>query len=80
MQFQQCGLEVLDHVAQAPLPIYRKPWNEDCLIGWAAIGDMIESQGDKDWYRERLTEAAQNAKNGWYVDWELVVCVGKKPA
>ena len=77
--FQHSGLEVLDHVTQAPLPIYRKPWNEDCLIGWAAIGDMIQSQQDRDWYRERLAEAAENAKNGWYVDWELVVCVGKSP-
>ena len=75
--FQQCGLEVLDHVTQTPLPIYRKPWNEDFLIGWAAIGDMIESQEEKQWYKERLAEAAENAKKGWYVDWELVICVGK---
>lgn len=77
-QFEQCGLEVLDYVTQAPLPVYRKPWNEDCLIGWAAIGDLIKNQEDKKWYRERLAEAAENAKKGWYVDWELVVCVGRK--
>ena len=75
--FQQCGLEVLDHVTQTPLPIYRKPWNEDCLIGWAAIGDMIESQEEKNWYKELLAEAAENAKKGWYVDWELVICIAK---
>ena len=76
--FQQCGLEVLDHVAQAPLPPYRKPWNEDCLIGWAAIGDMVKNPNEKLWYKERLAEAAENAKKGWYVDWELVICVGRK--
>ena len=38
---------------------------------------MIESQEEKHWYKERLAEAADNAKKGWYVDWELVVCVGK---
>ena len=76
--FKQCGLEILDHVTQAPLPIYRKPWNEDCLIGWAAIGERIRNKEEKQWYRERLAEAAENAKNGWYVNWELVVCVGRK--
>ena len=76
--FQHCNLEILDHVAQTPLPHYRKPWNEDCLIGWAAIGDMIKDPKKKLWYKERLAEAAANAKKGWYVDWELVICVGKK--
>ena len=76
--FQHCDLEILDHVAQAPLPPYRKPWNEDCLIGWAAIGDMIKDPNKKLWYKERLAEAAANAKKGWYVDWELVICVGRK--
>lgn len=76
--FKQCGLEILDHVTQAPLPVYRKPWNEDCLIGWAAIGERIRNEEEKQWYKERLAEAAENAKNGWYVDWELVVCVGRK--
>lgn len=75
-----CDASSARNVSQAPLAMYRKPWNEDCLIGWAAIGDMIKSQEDKDRYRERLAEAAQNAKNGWYVDWELVFCVGKKAA
>lgn len=76
--FQQCDLQVLDYVAQPPLPIYRKPWNEDCLIGWAAVGDRIKNQEEKGWYRERLAEAAENAKKGWYVDWDLIVCVGRK--
>ena len=76
--FEQCDLKVLDHVTQAPLPMYRKPWNEDCLIGWAAIGDRIRDENEKQWYKERLAEAANNAKRGWYVDWELVVCVAKK--
>ena len=75
--FEECGLTVLDHVTQAPLPIYRKPWNEDCLIGWAAIGDKIQNLTEKQWYKERLAEAADNARRGWYVDWELVVCVAK---
>lgn len=39
---------------------------------------MIENQEEKDWYRERLAEAAENAKTGWYVDWDLIVCVGRK--
>lgn len=76
--FKQCGLEILHHVTQVPLPVYRKPWNEDCLIGWAAIGERIRNEVEKQWYKERLAEAAENAKNGWYVDWELVVCVGRK--
>ena len=64
-------------MVQAPLPIYRKPWNEDCLIGWAAIGDKINDQEEKDWYRERLAEAAENANKGWIVEWELIICVGR---
>ena len=64
-------------MVQAPLPIYRKPWNEDCLIGWAAIGDKIKDQEEKDWYRERLAEAAENANKGWFVEWELIICVGR---
>lgn len=75
--FKECGLEILDYEAQPPLPIYRKPWNEDCLIGWAAIGDMIKSQAEKDWYKAHLAAAARNAKNGWYVDWDLIICVGR---
>lgn len=66
-------------MTQAPLPIYRKPWNEDCLIEWAAIGDKIKNENERQWYRERLAEAADNAKRGWYVDWEFVVCVAKNP-
>ena len=38
---------------------------------------MIESQEEKNWYKELLAEAAENAKKGWYVDWELVICIAK---
>lgn len=64
-------------MVQAPLQLYRKPWNEDCLIGWVAIGDKINDQEEKDWYRERLAEAAENASKGWFVEWELIICVGR---
>ena len=41
------------------------------------MGSNIKNQKEKEWHRERLAEAAANAKRGWYVDWELVVCVGR---
>ncbi len=67
-------------MAETPLPVYRKPWNEDCLMGWAAVGDRIKEREEKEWYKERLAEAAENARKGWFVEWELVVCVGRKDA
>ncbi|KAI4166893.1 MAG: hypothetical protein LQ343_007658 [Gyalolechia ehrenbergii] len=77
--FQQAGLKVLAHVAESPLPIYRKPWNDDNMMGWAPIADRIEDEEERAWFKDLHAKAATNAAKGWYVNWELIVCVGRKP-
>ncbi|KAL8787507.1 MAG: hypothetical protein Q9213_002165 [Squamulea squamosa] len=77
--FQQAGLKILAHVAEPPLPIYRKPWNEDNLMGWAPIADRIEDEEERSWFRDLHAKAATDAAKGWYVNWKLIVCVGRKP-
>ena len=38
----------------------------------------MKEMEEREWYKERLAEAAENARRGWFVEWELVVCVGRK--
>lgn len=74
------GLNVKAHVHEPPLPIYRKPWMEDNLIGMAAVGDSIPDEDEKAWYKEMHRRCAIEIAKGWYVDFELVVCVGRSEA
>ena len=76
--FKQAGLEIISYDSQPPLPIYRKPWNEDNMMGWAPIADRIEDEKEREWFKELHAQAVTNAAKGWYVDWELIVCVGRK--
>ena len=39
---------------------------------------MIKNEEEKDWYRRCWWEAILEVKRGWYVDWELIICVGRK--
>ena len=59
--------------------MYRKPWNEDNLIGIGAFGEKLKDEEEKKWFFEQHARAAAEAATGWYVDWELVMCVGQKP-
>ncbi|KAK0506831.1 hypothetical protein JMJ35_010744 [Cladonia borealis] len=61
--FTGCGLE---------------PWNEDHLIGTAAIGDMIADAAKRKWFKELRARCATECAKGWFVDWELVAVVGRK--
>ncbi|KAI4187442.1 MAG: hypothetical protein L6R41_002821 [Letrouitia leprolyta] len=76
--FFQAGLEVLAHTVESPLPVYRKPWNDDNLMGTASVGDRIEDETEREWYKDIHARAAIDAARGWYVNWELVTCVGRK--
>ena len=76
--FQRAGLSVVASDAQSPLPEYRKPWNEDNLIGIGSFGEKLSDPEEKAWFLENHARAATEAAKGWYVDWELVVCVGRK--
>lgn len=76
--FKKSGLSVVAYDTHTPLPIYRKPWNEDNLIGWWAAGERIPDEKERKWFQELHAKAATNAAKGWYVDWELIVCVGRK--
>ena len=76
--FSKAGLSICHSHSEAPLPLYRKPWNEDNLLGWAALGDAIKDDKDRAWFKDMHLQAATNASKGWYVDWELVVCTGRK--
>ena len=69
---------MLAHQHESPLPIYRKPWNEDHLIGTAAIGDMIADARERKWFKELHARCATECAKGWFVDWELVAVVGRK--
>jgi hypothetical protein len=39
---------------------------------------MIKEDEERAWYKETHAKAAADCANGWYVDWELVVVVGRK--
>ena len=72
---------MVECIHESPLPVYRKPWNEDNLIGWEALGSsLIKKPEDKKWFVDEHKKAAHLAAEGRYVDWELHVAVGQKPS
>ena len=76
--FEGAGVSVLSCEGTEPLPIYRKPWNEDTLLGWAELGNSIKDDEARDWHSKLHAEAAAEASKGWWGNMELVVCVGQK--
>ena len=76
--FKSAGLEVLEHIHESPLPIYRKPWNEDNLIGNEAFSNSIADPEKQAWFKDMHARCATEAAKGWYVDWELHIVVGRK--
>lgn len=73
------GLSVRASDHEPPLPVYRKPWNEDNIIGWEALaGSLIEDPDEKTWFMDEHKKAADAAARGWYINWELRVVVGQK--
>lgn len=76
--FHRSGLNVIEYNTRAPLPMYRKPWTEDFLLAYAEVSDKIENVHEREWFREMHAKAVQDAANGWHLDWELIMCVGKK--
>ena len=73
-------LKVVAYEHQSPLPIYRKPWNEDHLIGTSAFGDNIPDEREREWFKDIHARAATDCAKGWYIDWELIVCAARKEA
>ena len=76
--FHRSGLNVIEYNTRAPLPMYRKPWTEDFLLAYAEVSDKIENVPEREWFRDMHAKAVQDAANGWHLDWELIMCVGKK--
>ena len=60
------------------MPMYRKPWNEDNLIGMEAFGEVIPDEGEKKWFRAMHRRCADAVARGWFVGFEIVVVVGRK--
>lgn len=58
--------------------MYRKPWTEDFLLAYAEVGDKMEDGDERDWFRGMHAKAVEDAASGWSLDWELIMCVGKK--
>ncbi|KAL2042789.1 hypothetical protein N7G274_004548 [Stereocaulon virgatum] len=76
--FHKSGLNVVEYNTRGPLPMYRKPWTEDFLLAYAEVGDKMEDGDERDWFREMHAKAVEDAASGWHLDWELIMCVGKK--
>ena len=76
--FESAGLEVLEHIHESPLPIYRKPWSEDNLLGCAEFSNSIADPEKQAWFKEVHAQCVTEVSKGWYVDWELHVVVGRK--
>ena len=76
--FSASNLTVLSHEAHSLLPIYRKAWNDDNLIGTYAAVDRIKDDAEREKMKEIHAKAAAEAANGWWVDWKLIVCVGRE--
>lgn len=71
-------LKVIAYERQSPLPIYRKPWNEDHLMGTAAFGDHLSDERERKWFKDVHVRAATDCAKGWYIDWELIICAARK--
>ncbi len=39
---------------------------------------MIRDDKEREWFKELHAKCATDCERGWYVDWELVVVVGRK--
>ncbi|KAL8784507.1 MAG: hypothetical protein Q9195_009017 [Heterodermia aff. obscurata] len=77
--FTSASLNVLAHQHENPLPMYRKPWNEDNLIGMQAFGHKIADQGEREWFRRMHRRCVEEVARGWYnAGFEIVVVVGRK--
>lgn len=69
---------MLAHQHETPLPVYRKPYNEDNLIGTKAVGEKITDPGQKEWFQGMLRQCVEEVARGWWVDFEIVIVVGRK--
>ena len=76
--FQQSGLHVLHHSSSPPPPLYRKPWTEDFLLAYAEVAAGLKNEHERRWFQDMHARAVGDAANGWYLDWELIICVGRK--
>ncbi len=52
------NLKCFAHQHKSPIPICRKPWNEDHLIGTGAQGDMIRDDKKREWFKELHAKCA----------------------
>lgn len=76
--FQQSGLHVIHHSSHPPLPLYRKPWTEDFLLAYAEVANSLENEHERLWFQDMHARTAKDAADGWNLDWELIICVGRK--
>ncbi|KAK0509510.1 hypothetical protein JMJ35_007904 [Cladonia borealis] len=76
--FQQSGLHVIHHSSHPPLPLYRKPWTEDFLLAYAEVANSLENENERLWFQDMHARTVRDAANGWNLDWELIICVGRK--
>ena len=76
--FSKARLSVLSCNGTQPLPIHRKPWNEETLFGCVELRDSVKMEGERGWYRKLHAEAAIEAGKHWWVDMQIVVCVVQK--
>jgi len=47
-------------------------------MGTTAAGERIRDDGERAWFMAMHARAAEEAAGGWYVDWKLRLCVGRK--
>ncbi|KAL6722287.1 hypothetical protein ACLMJK_001394 [Lecanora helva] len=76
--FTQTGLSVVAEDRHAPLPMYRQAWNQDQLNGTREFGEGIRDVEERKRFFEVHERAVAEAGRGWCVEWELIVCVGRK--
>ena len=76
--FQQSNLHVVHHSSNPPLPLYRKPWTEDFLLAYAEVANSLENEHERLWFQDMHARTVKDAANGWNLDWELIICVGRK--
>lgn len=76
--FLSASFTVLDHHHESPSPIYRKPWNEDNLMGMEAFSDVIPDEAERKLFRGMHRRCVQDVARGWWGGGEIVVVVGRR--